>query len=142
WQAEQRLWRMERLWQGEFLNGYELDDELPGFRDQYNQLRLEQLQALAGLLVRGHEYQQAGGLLRAGLLLDPTADELIRQLLAIYHRQADTRAAERLLKDYRAALSREGYATEEIDELIDVFGTHWLSNSINHHRESGNNESL
>ncbi len=140
WQAEQRLWRMDRLWQGEFLNGYELDQELPRFRDQYNQLRLEQLQALAGLLVRRHEYQQAAGLLRAGLLLDPTADELIRQLLAIYHRQTDTRAAEQLLKDYRAALIRESYATEEIDELIEVFGTHWLGNSINHHRESGKNE--
>jgi DNA-binding response OmpR family regulator len=140
WQAEQRLWRMERLWQGEFLSGYELDDELPRFRDQYNQLRLEQLQALAGLLVRRHEYQQAAGLLRAGLLLDPTADELIRQLLAIYRRQADTRAAEQLLKDYRAALIREGYATEEINELIEVVGVHWLSNSTNHHREIGKYE--
>jgi len=54
WQAEQRLWRMERLWQGEFLNGYDLGDELPRYREQYNQLRLEQLQALAGLLMRRH----------------------------------------------------------------------------------------
>src|SRR6056297_51461 len=140
WQAEQRLWRMERLWQGEFLNGYDLGDELPRFHNQYNQLRLEQLQALADLLIRRHEDQQAAGILRTGLLLDPTADILIRQLLAIYRRQADMRTAAQLLKDYRSALIREGYTIEEIDELVEAFGAHWLSNSVNHHRESGNNE--
>lgn len=140
WQAEQLLWRMERLWQGEFLSGYDLGADLSRYRDQYNQLRLEQLQALAGLLVRRNEYQQAAGMLRTGLLFDPTADALIRQQLAIYRRQTDTRAAEQLLKDYRTALFHEGYATEEIDELIEAFGAHWLSTSINHHRESGNNE--
>jgi len=140
WQAEQLLWRMERLWQGEFLSGYDLGADLPRYRDQYNQLRLEQLQALAGLLARRNEFQQAAGVLRTGLLLDPTADALIRQLLAIYRRQTDARAAQQLLKDYSAALFHEGYATEDIDELIEAFGAHWLSTSINHHRESGNNE--
>ncbi len=142
WQAEQRLWRMERLWQGEFLDGYELGDGLPRYRDQFNQLRLAQLQSLAGLLVRRHDFQQATTLLRSGLVLDPTADAVIGQLLGIYRQQGDVRTAEQLLKGYRTALVREGYETEEIDELIEAFGAHWLRTGINQRKESWNHGSL
>jgi DNA-binding response OmpR family regulator len=142
WQAEQLFWRMERLWQGEFLNGYDLGAGLHRYRDQFNQLRLEQLQSLAGLLTRRHDFQQAATLLRSGLLLDPTADALIRQLLAIYHQQGDGRSAEQLLMDYRTALQCEDYDAEEIDELIEAFGTHWFSTSKNYRQENRNHESL
>ena len=142
WQAEQLFWRMERLWQGEFLNGYDLGDGLPRYRDQFNQLRLEQLQSLAGLLTRRHDFQQAATLLRSGLLLDPTADALISQLLAIYHQQGDWRSAEQLLKDYRTALQREGYDAEEIDELIETFGVHWFITSKFRRKENSNPGSL
>lgn len=142
WQAEQRLWRMERLWQGKFLDGYELGDDLPRYRDQFNQLRLEQLQALAGLLARRHAYQQAAVLLRTGLVLDPTTDALIKQLLGIYRQQGDARSAEQLLKDYRMELQCEGYDAGEIDELIEAFGAHWLSTGKNHRKEKINHGSL
>lgn len=142
WQAEQLFWRMERQWQGEFLSGYDLGDNLPQYRDQFNQLRLEQLQSLARLLTRRHDFQQAATLLRSGLLLDPTADVLIRQLLAIYQQLGDGRSAEYLLRDYRAALHCEGYDAEEIDELIETFGVHWFSASKNHPKENINYGSL
>lgn len=142
WQAEQLFWRMERLWQGEFLSGYDLGDDLPRYRDQFNQLRLEQLQSLARLLTRRHDFQQAATLLRSGLLLDPTADALIRQLLAIFQQQGDGRSAEHLLRDYRTALQREGYDAEEINELIEAFGVHWFSAGKTYHQEKGNHGSL
>ena len=126
WQAEQSLWKMERLWGGEFLNGFELGDNLVRHRDQYNHVRLEQLELLARLLIRRRCFQQACALLRKGLLLDPAADAIVRLLLEIYHTQRDARAAEQLLRDYGRALKKEGYENEEIEELIEAFGMHWL----------------
>lgn len=126
WQAEQILWRMDQYWNGEFLHGYDLGEEFPRYREHLNRLRLEQLDLLARLLRRRRHDSEACTLLQAGLSLDPTQDTMVRQLLDIYQEGRDTRAAEQLLKDYRAALAREEYDAEEIEELIDALGAQWL----------------
>lgn len=126
WQAEQTLWRLERLWKGEFLNGFDLGEDLVRHRDQFNRLRLEQLEMLARLLLRRRYFQEACDQLRKGLALDPTADAMIRPLLEVCRTQGDIRAAEQLLGDYGRALKREGYDDEEIAEQIDALGIHWL----------------
>ncbi len=141
WQAEQVLWRMERLWRGEFMNGFDLGDDLVRHRDQFNQLRLAQLELLARLLLRRRCFQEACALLRSGLVLDPAADAMIRLLLEVYRTQGDVRAAEQLLKDYGRALKRDGYEDEDIEELIDAFGTHWLR-ITNKTKESWNHGEL
>ncbi|MFO7767158.1 MAG: response regulator [Pelovirga sp.] len=129
WQAEQTLWRLERLWKGEFLNGFDIGEDLVRHRGQFNHLRLEQLEMLARLLLRRHCFQEACDLLRKGLVLDPTADAMIRPLLEVCRTQGDVRAAEQLLADYGRALKREGYDDEESAEQIDSLGVYWLRNT-------------
>jgi len=123
WQAEHALWKMERLWRGEFMAGYDVDGDLPLQREQLTQLRLEQLCILAQLLQRRQQREESVRLLRQGLLLDPTYDPIIRQLLLLYHQQQDSYAAGVLLENYRTALQDEEYESEEIEELIEALGT-------------------
>jgi DNA-binding response OmpR family regulator/Flp pilus assembly protein TadD len=122
WQAELLFWQAERLWQGEFLAGFELEADLPYRRDQFNQLRLEQLAGLAELLIRRGELSEAVRLLQLGLQGEPTNDMLVQQLLEIYQQQGEKRAARQLLDNYRGALQDEDYDVEEIDELITSLG--------------------
>lgn len=134
WQAEQILWRMDRLWKGEFLSGYDLGEDLPLRRDYFTRLRLEQLGFLARLLQRREQYGEASRLLRVGLLLDPTQDSMVRQLLGIYQEQQDVRAAAQLLDEYRGTLEREEYSAKDIDELIDALGVQWLNQNKKYRR--------
>ena len=127
WQAEQMLWRMDRLWSGTFLCGYDLDDEPTMLRERLTQLRLEQLDMLARLLRRRDDREAAVPLLQEGLRLDPTQDSLIRQLLALYHEERDNRAAGLLLENYRTALQNEDYSSEEIEDLIEALGAQWFA---------------
>ena len=120
WQAEHALWKMDRLWNGVFLSGYDLDGDLPFQREQLTQLRLEQLGMLARLLQRRQQQKESAGILKRGLLLDPTYDPIIRQLLALYRQQHDSKAAGLILENYRIALQNEEYDPEEIEELIEV----------------------
>ncbi|MCD6583022.1 MAG: bacterial transcriptional activator domain-containing protein [Desulfuromusa sp.] len=122
WQAEHALWKMDRLWKGVFLSGYDLDGDLPLQREQLTQLRLEQLGMLAQLLQR-RQQQESARLLKRGLLLDPTYEPIIRQLLSLYRQQNDFSAAGFLLDNYRIALQNEEYEVEEIEELIEVLST-------------------
>ncbi len=123
WQAEHILWRMDRLWDGEFLSGYDLDGNLSLQREQLTQLRLEQLGVLARLLQQRHQPKEAIRLLQQGLLLDATYDPIIRQLLLLYRQQNDIHSTDRVLEKYRSALYDEGYCAEEIDELIEALST-------------------
>ncbi len=123
WQAEHALWKMESLWRGEFLSGYDLDGKLPVLREQLIQLRLEQLSMLAQLLQRRQQQEESIGLLKQGLLLEPTYDPIIRQLLSLYRQQHDSNAVASVLESYRIALQNEAYEAEEIEELIEVLNT-------------------
>jgi two-component SAPR family response regulator len=127
WQAEQALWKVEQLWHGEFLAGFNLIDELLSRAEQLNQLRLEQLELLAQLLQKRQQYAGAIKILRQGLLLDPTRDAMVRRLLSVYRVQQDHRSAGILLEKYRTALKKEEYEEQEIAELIDALGLHWLT---------------
>ncbi|MCK5914042.1 MAG: hypothetical protein KAG12_09190, partial [Desulfuromusa sp.] len=120
WQTEHALWRMEGLWHGEFLSGYDLDGDLPHQREQLTQLRLEQLGMLARLLQRRKQLEESARILQQGLLLDPTYDPIIRQLLSLYRQQNDSHAVGLLLKNYRNTLQDEKYDPEEIEELIET----------------------
>ncbi len=122
WQAELAFWQAERLWAGEFLAGFELDANLPYRRDQFNQLRLEQLIGLASLLRRRGENGDAIRLLQIGLHAEPTHDVLVQQLLDIYQQQGEKRMARQLLENYRKSLQDEEYEDDEIDELIATLG--------------------
>jgi two-component SAPR family response regulator len=122
WQAEHSLWKMDRIWGGEFLSGYDLNGDLFLQRDRLTQLRLEQLGLLAQLLQKREESAEAAEILQRGLLLDPTHDSMVRKLLVLYRQQRDNHAVELLLEQYRNALRNSDYAVEEIDELIDALG--------------------
>ena len=123
WQAEHALWKMDRLWNGEFLAGYDLDGDLLFQREQLTQLRLEQLVMLSRLLQQRQQQEESVRLLQQGLLLDPTYDPIIRQLLLLYRQQQNFHATSLLLEKYRTALQNEEYQPAEIEELIEVLGT-------------------
>jgi len=120
WQAEHALWKMDRLWNGEFLSGYDLNGDLSLQRDRLTQLRLEQLGLLAELQQKRREMGAAATTLQRGLQLDPTHDSIVRKLQLLYQQQNDNHAIELLQGKYRKALLASEYAPEEIDELIDA----------------------
>lgn len=122
WQAENALWKVETLWGGEFLSGFELAEDVQNRRNKLNQQRFDQLELLACLLAERQQQNDAVQLLLLGLQSDPTRDSLIRPLLAIYQECKDSRAVGGLLERYREALVREDYGRSEIDELIDALG--------------------
>lgn len=119
WQAELALWQLHRLWRGEFMSGYDLGGELQRYRGHLNQLRLEQLDQLARLLLKRGQSDEASRLLRVGLALEPTQDSMVRLLLRIYREQQDYRNINQVVSDYRTALQREDYGTDEIDEMME-----------------------
>lgn len=119
WQAEQALWSLQRLWQGEFLSGYDLGEEMSRYRDHLNQMRLEQLDQLARLLLGRRQTDEACRLLRIGLALEPTQDSMVRRLLKVYRQQQDYSRVNQLLSDYRQALQQQEYIKDEIDEMME-----------------------
>ncbi|MCK4622384.1 MAG: response regulator [Desulfuromonadales bacterium] len=120
WQAELALRQAGKLWKGDFLAGYELVADLPYYREQLSQLRLEHLSVLARILQQRREIAEAIGLLQIGLQLEPTQDSLVQQLLLIYQQQGEKHAARQLLEAFRRALEAEDYDPEEITELIET----------------------
>lgn len=127
WQSELALWKIETIFKGEFLSGFDLVENLLSQREQLNQLRLEQVEMFALLLKTRQQNLEAVKVLHQGLLLDPTRDSLVSQLLAIFREQQDYRSAGVLLERYRAALTKEDYDIDEIAELIDTLGVQWLT---------------
>ncbi len=127
WQAENACRNMDQLWQGKFLNGYDLDDELAALGEQLNQMRIDQLSHLANLLIKKHKGEEAKSLLLQCLNLDPTQDSIIRQLLLLYRGQRDYRSASALLEQYRKALLAEEYDQDEVDELLEALDGKWSS---------------
>ena len=130
WQAELALWRADRNWSGEYLAGFSLDAELPYQREQLTQSRLEQLVALARLLCRRGDCQQAMQLIQAGLALEPTEDALVQMLLELAQQQGETRLARQTLENYRQALQNADYDLEEIEELIGTLSPQRLNLDI------------
>ena len=97
-------------------------EDVQNKRNKLNQLRLEQLELLACLLVERQQQDEAIQLLLVGLQLDPTRDSLIQPLLGIHQKRKDGRAVGGVLERYREALVKEEYDQSEIDELIDALG--------------------
>jgi DNA-binding SARP family transcriptional activator len=127
WQAESALWRAQQLWSGEYLAGLDLDAELPYRRAQLTQLRLEQLGELARLLRRRGACKAAIQLLQEGLVLEPTEDALVRQLLSLAQQQGEKRLARQVLENYRLALQQADYEAEEIAELTEALSPQRLN---------------
>jgi DNA-binding response OmpR family regulator len=131
WQAELQLWKMDKLWQGGFLAGFDLLDELESVRNNLVQIRIQQLSVLAQLLDRRGQYPQAVELLKKGLQIEPGHEQLVRQLLSLYQKSQNTRAGTQLLEHYRQALINEDYDSDEIEELVDSLGAQWIALNIN-----------
>lgn len=127
WQAENALWKVEKLWGGEYLSGFDLAEEVVSTRRRLNQQRFEQLELLARLLTERQQQDEAVSLLQLGLQSDPTRESMIRELLVIYQSRQDHRAAGQLLDLYRDALVKEEYERSEINELIDALGVQWFT---------------
>ncbi len=136
WQAEMRLWKMDEAWQGEFLAGFDLADELVYTREDLTQMRIQQLSLLAQLLCQRQRFELAIPLLQKGLQMEPGQDQLVRQLLQIYRQQQDSRAAAQLLENYRQALHDEDYESDEIAEMIDSLGAQWVALNRNRLRRT------
>lgn len=130
WQAETALLKAGSLWKGEFLAGFELVDEVGRQRNELNRKRFEQLEMLAELLCKSDRRDAAIAFLRQGLLIDPTRESMVRQLLALYRDRQDNREAAKLIDQYRAALKKADYGVSEVDELIDALGAHWLAPAL------------
>ncbi len=126
WQAELALLRADRCWQGEFLVGYELEGELPYYREQLMTQRLDNLQKYAEYCEKRQALEEACEQLQIGLRLDPTHDPFVRQLCRLLMVTDDGRRVRQVVENYRQALIADEYDTEEIDEIIQTLHPEWL----------------
>jgi DNA-binding response OmpR family regulator len=127
WHAELQLWKMDQAWHGGFLAGFDLSDGLHLMRIELDQIRIQQLSMLAQLLNKRRQYERAVQLLQKGLQMEPSCEQLVRQLLQIYRERRNSRAVAQLLKNYRLALQGEDYELDEIGEMVDSLGVKWAT---------------
>ena len=118
WQAGLAFRYADRLWQGEFLAGQDLPDELVAERRRLSELRLEMVDAWSELLMLEDGGDELEVLLRSGLRLDPTRERLVRRLHRFYLRRNDPVQARKIIEQYRQALLADDYAVEEATDLV------------------------
>lgn len=124
WQASHQLLAGERLWQGELLEGFELNDDMLSQQIYYNELRFEQLELLGCLdpvLTNSFDLE---ALLLKGLKADPIRETLLRRLLELYRRQNDVIKQKKLLMRYREALQQVDFSPGEIEDILRSLQTH------------------
>jgi len=124
WQASHQLLAGERLWQGELLQGYDLNDDMLSRQTYYNELRFEQLELLGSLDPVFTHVFDLETLLLQGLDADPIREPLLRRLLELYRRQNNVIKPKNLLKRYRAALQQVDFSPGEIEEIMHALQTH------------------
>lgn len=117
WQASHLLLEADRLWQGQLVEGFDLQD-LYDTQEAYALLRFEQIELLAGLCERLDCSIDLEALLLEGVRNDPICDTLIRRLLLLYRQQQSPVKQKKLLEQYRRALEEEDFSPALIEETI------------------------
>lgn len=108
----------DHLWQGEFLAGQDLPDDLIAERQRLRELRLEMVESWSDLLMANTAGAEVESLLQEGIRLDPTRDQLVQRFYRYALRQNDPAQARKVLENYRQALLKDDYSSEDAEEII------------------------
>lgn len=119
WPAEISFSSAFSLWQGRFLPGGFGIDMTIAYQEDLEQVYLEASLTFARLLQESGRLPQACKLLFDALRFDPTQDEIIRQLYRLSLVQENFVQANKILKQYAAALHKEHYPPDEICDILD-----------------------
>jgi DNA-binding response OmpR family regulator len=118
WHACHQLLAANKLWQGKFLEGFDLPEELLDKQKLIDDLRFEQIELLTGLSEPFCNAVDLEALLLQGLRADPIRESFIKRLLDIYRQQHDQVKQKRLLDRYRKALQVADFMESDIDEIV------------------------
>lgn len=118
WQAGLAFRCADHLWQGEFLAGQDLPDELIAERQRLTELRLEMVEGWSELLMADDTGEEIEPLLQEGVRLDPTREQLVQKFYRYYLRRHDPVQARKVLDNYRQALLRDDYSTEDAEDIV------------------------
>ena len=121
WQAEITFSSAFSLWQGTFLPGCFGTDAGSGFQDEIEQIYLDASLVFARLLAEGKRYHQAAKQLRSALRYNPTNDSAARLLYQLSLAGDNPGQANQVLKQYIAALAKEGYNEGEVQQAVQDF---------------------
>lgn len=118
WQAELAFRQADRLWQGEFLAGQDLPDDLLAERRKLTELRLDMVEAWSAVLMQDDSGAELEPLLLEGIQLDPTREQLIRRLYRYYLQKKNAVQARKILERYRQALLADDYPDDDASEIV------------------------
>jgi len=118
WQAGLAFCYADHLWQGEFLSGQDLSDDLIADRHKLTEQRLDMIEVWSDLLAYVGVVENIEALLLEGIRLDPTRDQLVRRAYRHYLASNDAVKAKRILDNYRQALLLDDFPADEAEEIV------------------------
>lgn len=118
WQAGLLFRQADRLWNGEFLVGHDLIDELVKEQQTLTEMRLDMIEAWCDLLLQDNSGEEVELLLQEGVRLDPTREQLVSKSYNYYLGRNEPLQARKVLDSYRQALLADEYPVEDVMEIV------------------------
>ncbi|TYO98804.1 transcriptional activator [Geothermobacter ehrlichii] len=118
--ADQLFRRAHRLWQGEVSISLPNDDGREYYRQDLLLLYFESAIAWMDLLLAGRNWDEVVEVGQRALQFDPINDHVVRRLYLAGLLSGRSHRARQVLRAYEKALMTDGYAREEVLEIIDV----------------------
>lgn len=120
-QAEHAYFRAHRLYQGPFMPGVHLREPAAYFQEGLRQTYRQSACQWAQLLAESNQTAEAIQVCQRALQDDPTHQQIVKMLYLLLTRSNETVHARLLLDDYKKALARDGFSTQEIEQILDDF---------------------
>lgn len=118
WQAGLAFRTANHFWQGTFLAGQDLPDELFVEQQRLTELRLDMVESWSDLLLRDDAGEEAAALLQEGIRLEPTREPLVRRLYGYHSGRRKSVQAKKILEFYYQALLADDYSAADASEIV------------------------
>lgn len=121
WQAGNALRSAHSLWTGEFMPGVQSADSVNDLRHDLLNLYLECARQLPEILLTNGQRDEALKVAQEALRYDQTNEVLIRWIYNFHTHNSDLEKAVKSIRQYTKALTRDGYTSSEIEEILEGF---------------------
>lgn len=118
WQAGNEFLKAYLLYSGEFLPGIYLNDPFNYVRENIQSYFIQCSINWAGLLSAGGRISEAIFICQKAILYDPGNEPLVKLLYRLFDQNNDIVQARKVITSYRRVLEKDGFADEEIEEIM------------------------